>query len=116
MSYSLRIALPGREACAHCGRGPDDERTVGRWDPTWNLGPMLRLAGLEFGTDSPLHGRPARDWATALRAALAAMDAAPDRFRALDPPNGWGSYDSLLPVLREMLAVCERYPDAVGST
>jgi hypothetical protein len=30
------------------------------------------------------------------------LEADPGRYREMNPPNGWGSYDSLLEVLREM--------------
>jgi hypothetical protein len=116
MSYDISIWVPARPACAHCDRGPDDETCAGRWDPTWNLGPMLRAAGFEPGSDSPLHGRPATEWAAVLRGAIERMEAEPERFRAMNPENGWGSYDGILPVLREMLEVCERYPHAIGWT
>ena len=116
MSYDISLVLPGHEACEHCGRTADDETSLGDWSPTWNLGPMLRAAGIKFGHDSPMHGRPAGEWATMLRAGLAAMEADAPRFVAMNPESGWGSYDGILPVLRQMLALCERYPQAIGRT
>lgn len=38
---------------------------------------------------------PQMDW-------LDALEADPEQYRAMNPENGWGSYDSLLGVLREM--------------
>jgi hypothetical protein len=32
-------------------------------------------------------------------------------YEELNPKNGWGSYEGLLQILREMRKVCEDYPD-----
>jgi hypothetical protein len=40
------------------------------------------------------------------------MKADPNRFISLNPPNGWGSYDTFLPWLETYLAACEEHPDA----
>lgn len=37
-----------------------------------------------------------------LRVIITGLEADPDRFRAMNPENGWGSYDGLLGVLRDM--------------
>ena len=36
------------------------------------------------------------------RAVVCELEANPDTYRAMNPENGWGNYDSLLEVLREM--------------
>lgn len=41
-----------------------------------------------------------------LRIIIDGLEADPGRFRALNPSNGWGDYDSLLGVLREMRDAC----------
>ena len=43
---------------------------------------------------------------------IALMEADPERFKALNPKNGWGSYDTFLPWLREYLTACIRFPKA----
>lgn len=44
------------------------------------------------------------------------LEADPEHFRAMNPPNGWGSYDTLLPVLREIRDACFEHPLAeIGS-
>lgn len=35
------------------------------------------------------------------------LQADPERFKAMEPDNGWGSYDGLLEVLEEMRDACE---------
>lgn len=47
-----------------------------------------------------------------LRSGLARLEAEPTRYRAFDPPNGWGDYAGLVGFVRDYLAECERYPDA----
>lgn len=51
---------------------------------------------------SELHGTPGPEGARLLAEIIAALEADPEKYRAMNPPNGWGSYDTLLPVLREM--------------
>ena len=47
-----------------------------------------------------------------LRAGIARMKADPARFEKLNPPNGWGSYATLLPWVERYLLACEENPDA----
>lgn len=54
----------------------------------------------------------ARDLIAPLRAGLEALKADPDKFRAFNPENGWGSYDVFVPWVERYLAACEEYPDA----
>jgi hypothetical protein len=36
----------------------------------------------------------------------------PEKFRKLNPENGWGSYESLLKAVHKYLAACREYPEA----
>ncbi len=47
-----------------------------------------------------------------LREGLAKLEADPEKYKALNPTNGWGSYDGLLKFVRKYLAACEESPDA----
>lgn len=47
-----------------------------------------------------------------LRDGIAQMKECPEKFIALNPSNGWGSYDTFLPWLKEYLKACEKYPRA----
>jgi len=47
-----------------------------------------------------------------LRAGLALLKAEPARFEALNPENGWGSYESFVPWVEKYLRACEENPDA----
>ena len=47
-----------------------------------------------------------------LRAGIKLMEDDPERFIALNPSNGWGSYDTFLPWLRTYLKACIQTPKA----
>lgn len=49
-----------------------------------------------------LHGASREDGVALLDAIIEGLEADPERFRAMNPPNGWGSYDSLLRILQVM--------------
>jgi hypothetical protein len=55
-----------------------------------------------------LDGASGKDGRDYLAAIIKGLEADPGRFRAMNPANGWGDYDSLLGVLREMR---DRVPD-----
>ncbi len=68
---------------------------------TYNLGPMLREAGMEWKDFTSLEP-PAL--AKRLTATIAELESRPDRYRMLNPANGWGNYEGLLKSLRDVLA------------
>jgi hypothetical protein len=78
---------------------------------THNCNRMIRFAGLvEWPYE--VAGWQADRLGRRLREVLVDMEANPATFRAMDPDNGWGSYDSLVPVLRKVAEMCERFPSA----
>lgn len=50
-----------------------------------------------------------------LRAGIKIMEDEPARFIALNPSNGWGSYDTFLPWVRDYLQACIAAPKATVS-
>jgi hypothetical protein len=103
--------------CAECGHEldkPRQERAEAEWfNYTHNAGPMIYAAldgaGIELAEEerwwqrlSGMSGPESRGY---LGAIITHLEADPARFRAMDPPNGWGCYDGpdgLLGVLRRM--------------
>lgn len=81
---------------------------------THNLGKMAQDAGLyevlwhpsEHGISTAAQAIPL------LRRGLARLRAEPERFKLLNPANGWGSYDGLVDFTRDVLRACEENPDA----
>ena len=47
-----------------------------------------------------------------LEKAIIAMEEKPEKFKALNPKNGWGNYNGFLEWLMELLDACREYPDA----
>lgn len=52
----------------------------------------------------------AKDLIEPLKRGIKLMEDDPDRFIALNPVNGWGSYETFLPWLRKYLEACEENP------
>ena len=102
MSYDCRLVIDTG------GRVP---ASVTEWlNPTYNLGPMFEAA-----LGSPLYeldGQLAAKAAPVLAQAIASMRLEPGRFEALNPPNGWGTYEDALEFLETFLSHCVAHPKA----
>ena len=92
--------------------GPEPARVWDEWNCTHNINPMW-VAALPSGQTlgAFLEGKTAAEALPGLRAALAAMEDNPTRFRALEPANGIGN--GVVPqqaahALRLLLPVMER--------
>ncbi len=86
------------------------------WDggQTHNCGPMAKEAGVYECLWRPeeIDIENAGQLTPLLRDGVAKMESAPERFKKLNPPNGWGSYETLLSFMKEYLEACEKYPKA----
>ena len=79
---------------------------------THNLSPMAEAAGfgrLLWGDERP---RNAAHLADAIEVGLDAMRADPERFKALDAKNGWGTYKDFVPWLERLVQACRDNPEA----
>lgn len=102
------------KACPDCGRELEKPRRgeseVGWWNYTHNVAPMiydaLKAAGIELALEERwwqrLSGMTGADGREYLGKIVRQLEGDPARYRAMNPPNGWGDYDRLLGVLREM--------------
>lgn len=81
---------------------------------THNLGGMAQAAGLYCVLWEPAeHGIDTAEQAIPLlRRGLARMIAEPERFKAMNPKNGWGTYNRLVDFTLDVLRACEENPDA----
>ena len=81
---------------------------------THNLGGMAKAAELYTVLWRPEEREIALAWQLVepLKAGLAALKADPEKFRAMNPTNGWGAYENLVKFVEEYLAACEANPDA----
>lgn len=82
---------------------------------THNLNKMAEAAGIyqHLWRPAELGITTAGPLIEPLRAGLALLMAEPERFKAFNPSNGWGSYDGLVEFVAEYLAACEANPTAV---
>jgi hypothetical protein len=79
------------------------------WNQTSNVAPMWRAAGADL---AEFHGMLAADCVPQLQAAITNMVEQPDKYTPMNPPNGWGSYDTCLGFLRGLLAEFVKHPKA----
>lgn len=81
----------------------------GDWNYTSNCARMWRLAGADL---ADFHGKTAEECIPRLRRAIEDMMIHPVKFRELEPSNGWGSLETLIPALRRLLELFESAPKA----
>ena len=72
---------------------------------TSNVSPMWReaLGGVRL---RDYHGAPCSEAAGPLAEAVKRMEAEPDEYRKMNPPNGWGDYEGALDYLRRLAEAC----------
>lgn len=91
-----------RKACDKCGRGEDRSAEL---NITYNLSGMLHEAG--FKGWRWCVGKRAQKVGRHILAVLDGMQTDPERWRAMNPPNGWGKFDTCLQVrIREWAEEC----------
>ena len=102
--------LSNGRACPTCGHNPDEFPLD--WNYTSNVAPMWRKAMPETNGLAGMHDMKASAAADVLRRGIAAMEGDPGPYRAMNPENGWGDFDSQLERLKELLGWMERNPEA----
>lgn len=118
MSLDVYLYRTEKHACSKCGHEDLVNARVCLYEAnvTHNLARMASEAGIYEALWRPDEMTPparlARDIIEPLRAGLALMKAEPDRFRAFNPENGWGSYGRFVPWIERYLEACEADPDA----
>jgi hypothetical protein len=88
--------------------------TVFESNVTHNLNRMAQEAGIyqHLWRPDEIGISRARQLIEPLAAGVELMRAEPDRFRAFNPANGWGSYDAFVPWVEAYLQACRDNPDA----
>lgn len=81
---------------------------------THNLNKMADAAGIyqHLWRPGELGLTKAGELIDPLRSGLVLLLSDPERFKAFNPENGWGSYEGLVDFVGEYLAACEAHPDA----
>ena len=70
--------------------------SVGIWEVIWN----------------PIHEQ-AMDAIEPLTLGVNELKRHPEKYRRYDSPNGWGTYDSFVPWLDEVIEACKEHPMAM---
>jgi hypothetical protein len=88
---------------------------------THNLGAMARAAGIYeclWHPEKLVEGLDPRasDIVPHLLAGILELLRDPEKYKALNPKNGWGDYEGLLQFAKEVLQACLDNPDARVST
>mgnify|MGYP000885609505 CR=1 FL=1 len=97
--------------CAHCGRS---DGTVWERSPTYNLAEMWNAAGVPF--EPGIEGQTAGSLLPRLESSLLELKSNPAKYRAMNAPNGWGTYEDLVSVLESAIEAARAYPDAIVGT
>lgn len=92
-----------------------EEAKLSSLNITHNLNNMAKTVGLyevlwrpeEIGVNT------ASQMISFLEKGLEELVAYPDKYKALNPPNGYGSYEDFVSFCRSVLDSCHKYPDAV---
>ena len=79
------------------------------WNFTSNCSSMWCEAGADL---AEFEGKTAGECIPVLESAISTLHSDPTRFRAMNPPNGWGSYETLIPALFKLLSIFRSHPKA----
>lgn len=112
---SLDVSLSAPVVCPHCGKKLSDEyQGIYSNNITHNLGKMANAAGIYKYLWRPdeISITKAIELIEPLRAGLVCLKAHPERFKKLNPENGWGDYEGLIAFVADYLAACEKNPTA----
>lgn len=114
MSWDIYLEAPLEpRTCGHCdGTGKTQERDqFFESNYTSNMWGMLKRA--EFDWDL-INGKTGEYALPLVQELIVKMKANPKEYRALNPSNGWGDYDSFLKEFLEPIAEsCRDHPDAI---
>jgi hypothetical protein len=108
--------FPGREPVVMPAR-IDDSGEVYSANITHNLAKMASEAGIyrHLWRPDEIGIERAEQLIGPLETGLTLLESDPDRFKKLNPENGWGTYEGLIHFVRDYLEACRNYPSATVS-
>lgn len=117
MSLDIYLEFRGSRPCTcECGHQhrSNEPEVVFEANVTHNLNRMADAAGIYSCLWHPGEERIERagDLVPKLSQAISLLEASPEKFRAHNPSNGWGSYEGFLSFLRDLRAACVEWPAA----
>lgn len=98
----------------HTGGPCPHEITLYQGNITHNLAPMAHACGLydPLWQPSLAFASQGKDVIQRLSAGIARMEAHPEKYKRMDPSNGWGSSEVLLRFAKDYLDACMAHPKA----
>jgi len=93
----------------HKKKWMDDEIDVGNM--TWNVSPMYNKAMNIESLDKALNGKKCNEVLPLLIKGRQKMIDNPEIYKKMNPPNGWGSYESAILFLGDIIIACEKHKD-----
>jgi len=115
VSWDFSMEAPPCPTCGHRKSDYDADSDEGRLEAnyTHNVAPMFREA-FGLSVDGGIRGLSGMLGAKAeplLSAALKAMRAGTDKYLAMEPENGWGSFAGAIRLLEKLAYWCRLHPD-----
>lgn len=102
MSYDISLMTD-------LGKGLVDTGAI-HWNYTSNCSRMWKGAGIPM---TEFHGRKAADCLDELLEGITELEQNQEKYEAMNPENGWGAYETLLPALRRLYEAFEEAPLAI---
>ncbi|MDR2627481.1 MAG: hypothetical protein LBC40_05565 [Dysgonamonadaceae bacterium] len=92
-----------------------EDATLSAFNITHNLNKMAEAVGLYEVLWRPeeIGITIASQMIDPLEKGLKELEANPDKYKAYNPPNGWGNYEGFVSFCNSVLQKCREYPDAV---
>ncbi len=119
MSLDVYLESPGELGSCTCHWCGDTHKTTSREllfhaNITHNLGKMAEAADVYYALWRPeeIGIKKASDLIEVLQHGYSKLTDDPDTYKAMNPINGWGSYESLVVFVADYLNACRLYPDA----
>jgi len=101
MSYDVYLELDDKTET--------DNEFVWERNHTSNTARMWRTAGCDI---AEFDGKPASELGPAAARAIAAIVTEPEKYRPMEPANGWGSVPSTVHFLTAIWEACAEHPEA----
>lgn len=94
-------------SCPHCDQSPYTNNY------TWNVGVMWFEIYPDDVSMVLIEGMTGEASLSKLIHAIKELEANPDKFKGMNPKNGWGSYDGFLNFVKELAKAAIDYPSLV---
>ena len=111
---SLDVYLYAAVKCEHCGKANKSEQVLYTANITHNLSMMAQAAGLYTVLWCPeeIDLTLAVDLIRSLEIGRDTLTIHASQFKAMNPKNGWGTYDDLLEFVENYLDACREHGSA----